>query len=130
MAVPHRPASCTQIPRNGIRHAMVGADRVSLSRVPSCWPLPAIDMPRERHASRECGCAGGGRGDLCRDRSVGPGGAAGGTTRGTRHEDVSAGAGAAGDDAEAGGWRTSARHPDVGQWGPDIPAEVGTETLL
>jgi hypothetical protein len=40
MAVSRRLASCTQSPRDGIRagsdhfrHAMVGADRVSLSRV-------------------------------------------------------------------------------------------------
>src|SRR5476649_1888166 len=68
-----------------------------------------IPSPRLCVGPRKCGRAGRGRGDLRGDRSVGSGGVAGGPARGPRLEDVPAGAGAAGDDPEAGGWRTPAR---------------------
>ena len=72
---------------------------------------------------RQCGSAGCGWSDLQTDRRVGRGGVAGGLARGTRFEDVSARSGAAGDDPEAGGRRTSTRHPRHG--GHNAPHAVG-----
>src|SRR5262245_5492092 len=62
---------------------------------------------------RECGCAGRGRLDVCRDRGGGPGGVAGSAARGAAAEDVSDTAGATGDATAtgcAGHSRKSPRH--------------------
>jgi Reverse transcriptase (RNA-dependent DNA polymerase) len=78
---------------------------------------------------RQCGGTGRGWGELRGDRGGGRQGVAGRPGEGTDREDVPAGTGAAGDDPEAGGRRTPARHPDdPGSGGPDRrQAGAGTD---
>ena len=95
------------------------------ARLPLLHPLrqdlpPGHSRPRLCACPRQRGRAGSGRDDLRADRGVGGGGVAGGPARGPCLEAVPARSGAAGDDPEAGGRRTSARHPDdSGSGGPN-----------